>query len=186
MNWRRFSYLQDGTPRQRTAHDVLVELAVFEHLRRFDPALVSTVCIGLDVSGSDLDIICDVSGPGGPADFRSTVERLYGHQPQFQMWTRAGGAVVARFDTAPFPVELFGKQQPVERQAAWRHLSVMKRLVEAAPQLREEVRHLKREGLGTEPAFAHLLGLDGDPYEAMLSLETATEKEIGDLCARAA
>lgn len=179
MNWRRFSYLQEGTPRQRKAHDTLVDLKIFEHLRRFDPALVSTVCVGLDVSGSDLDVICEVRDQ---VDFRSTVENLYGDQQRFQVWKRAGGAVVARFDTEVFPVEIFGTEQRVETQAAWQHLTVMKRLVEIEPRLREKVRERKRAGCGTEPAFAKLLGLEGDPYEAMLSLKMAPREELVDLC----
>jgi hypothetical protein len=90
--------------------------------------------------------------------------------------------VVAQFETDAFPVEVFGTARPVERQVAWRHLSVMKRLVEAEPRLRERVRALKREGMGTEPAIAHLLGLEGDPYEAVLALEETPEEALVRVC----
>jgi hypothetical protein len=60
----------------------------------------------------------------------------------------------------------------------------MKRLVDAEPKLGDKVRTLKRAGYGTEEAFAHLLQLGGDPYEALLSLEGATEERLIRLCKR--
>ena len=36
------------------------------------------------------------------------------------------------------------------------------------PAFKEQIRGLKRNGLKTEPAFAKLLGLNGDPYRAVL------------------
>jgi len=37
---------------------------------------------------------------------------------------------------------------------------------------------LKQSGLKTEPAFADLLGLAGDPYKAPLGLESMTEDDL--------
>lgn len=39
---------------------------------------------------------------------------------------------------------------------------------------------LKRDGVKTEPAFAKLLNLNGNPYEELLNLEFLTDKEIID------
>ena len=39
---------------------------------------------------------------------------------------------------------------------------------------------LKRDGVNTEPAFAKLLNLNGNHYEALLNLEFLTDKEIID------
>lgn len=182
MNWREIAYLQKGTVRQRAAHDTLVDLDILARLRPFDPALVSTVCVDLDVPGSDLDVICEMRDE---SEFRATVENGYGARRDFRMWQRDDGAVVAQFETEAFPVEIFGKERPVQDQMAWRHLTAMKRLLNVEPRLRETVRAMKKEGVGTEPAFAKLLDLDGDPYEAMLSLETATKEELADVCGRA-
>lgn len=179
MDWRTYSYLQDGSPRQRAAYDTLQALDVFSVLQPFDPALVSTVCVGLDVPGSDLDIIGERTSA---AAFPSVVREAYGREPNFQIWARRDGATVARFDTGSFPVEIFVTDQPVEQQYAWRHLSLMARLLKIEPRLRAPVRALKRDGHATEEAFAALLGLDGDPYEAFLTLEPLPDQQVAALC----
>lgn len=44
-------------------------------------------------------------------------------------------------------------------------------LLEKGESFRQEIISLKKQGIKTEPAFAQLLGLSGDPYEAILRLE---------------
>ena len=61
MNWRDISYLQQGTIRQQQAYRALVSLGIFEALAGFDPVLVGTIPIDLDLPESDLDIICEVN-----------------------------------------------------------------------------------------------------------------------------
>ncbi|MBL1705198.1 DUF4269 domain-containing protein [Klebsiella pneumoniae] len=38
------------------------------------------------------------------------------------------------------------------------------------PHIREEILRLKENGLKTEPAFAQVLNINGDPYEALILL----------------
>jgi hypothetical protein len=40
------------------------------------------------------------------------------------------------------------------------------------PQVREEIIRLKEKGIKTEPAFAQIFGLVGDPYDELLALGT--------------
>ncbi|MFQ5649834.1 MAG: DUF4269 domain-containing protein [bacterium] len=53
LNLRDISFLRCGTKKQEKAYIVL-------QVRKFDPVFVSTVTIGVDIDGSDLDIICEV------------------------------------------------------------------------------------------------------------------------------
>lgn len=41
-----------------------------------------------------------------------------------------------------------------------------------------EIRKLKLEGCKTEPAFAAVLGLQGDPYDEMLHLAAMSKEEL--------
>jgi len=44
-------------------------------------------------------------------------------------------------------------------------------LEQEGKQFRKKIIALKEQGYKTEPAFATLLGLEGNPYEALLELE---------------
>jgi len=48
------------TERLLHAHQILQELKVSEILLAYSPTLAGTVPIGIDIPGSDLDIICEV------------------------------------------------------------------------------------------------------------------------------
>jgi hypothetical protein len=181
MDWKDIHYLKMGTGRQRLAWATLRRLRLPERLAAFDATLVSTVCVGLDIESSDLDIICEVENG---RIFEEILRRYFGDMPGFVFRRRAGERPewVARFLTAAFPIECFGAPVPVERQNAYRHLTVMWRLLQiGGDSLRVAVRDLKRSGLKTEPAFARLLGLSGDPYEAFLNLEALDDKALARL-----
>jgi hypothetical protein len=69
-------------------------------------------------------------------------------------------------------VEVFGQALPATQQYAFRHLVVEAAILEAGGEpWRTAVRQLKQRGLKTEPAFAQLLYLPGEPYEDLLTLE---------------
>lgn len=134
--------------------------------------MVGTVPIGIDVSGSDLDVICEVDDF---EEFAQVVERFYGQQPAFCLThkkIRDRWCIVASFQGEHFPVELFGQAVPTQGQYAYRHMLVEHRLLEElGDAFRQQIVALKKAGYKTEPAFAKVLGLEGDPYEILLSLE---------------
>ncbi|MFQ5653039.1 MAG: DUF4269 domain-containing protein, partial [bacterium] len=155
LNLRDISFLRCGTKKQETAYRVLQELQLFSVLRKFDPVFVSTVAIGVDVDGSDLDIICEVHDF---VDFRQTLETSFGHYDHFQVWRRDRGpipAMVAKFSHPHFPIEVFGQSRPVEKQNAYRHLMVCNRLLRiGGEKARQQILALRGRGMKTEPAFA--------------------------------
>lgn len=137
-------------------------------LARFDARVAGTFPLGVDVPGSDIDVLCHA--PDATA-FAQAVWQAFAGMPGFSMhqWTRGERAVVAAFTVDGVPFELFGSPVPVDAQIGWRHFAVERRLLEErGPGFREAVMQARRAGMKTEPAFAHVLGLAGDPYAALL------------------
>ena len=68
--------------------------------------------------------------------------------------------------------------EPV-RSNAYRPMLVEARVLRLlGEEFMRRVVELKEKGVKTEPAFARLLGLDGDPYIAVLGLENVSDEDI--------
>ena len=170
-DWRDYSYLANGTPRQQAAYDVLHGLQIGAVLRAYSPVLVGTIPLGVDVAASDLDILCEAHDLNA---FVRRLKRAFHHHPDFAVKkSEVDGlpAVLARFTSGDFGFEVFGQPRPVREQPAFRHMLVEARLlVMGGPASADAIRALKRQGLKTEPAFAQVFKLEGDPYRALLLL----------------
>ena len=174
MQFDDIEYLKHGNPRQQRAYTTLSDNKILLILARFDPILVGTIPINIDVANSDLDIICCFSDD---ADFRRTISENFGSEKGFRMRERPDAnetSVVANFVCGDFEIEIFGQNVPTKRQLAYRHMVIEHALLNARGQeFRKRIVELKRRGLKTEPAFALALGLSGDPYLALLQFETS-------------
>lgn len=170
-NWRRLDYLAQGNPRQRSAHALLTAGCwdALEHQCQ-DLALVSTVAIGLDRPGSDLDVLCQHPEPARLAALlreQGWTASDKGNQVWLMEQTLTGP------DQARWPVELYVTPARLETLNGWRHLSLMAALLgHFGHDFYQAVLRLRLEaGLKGEAAICRLLGLDGDPYAALLTLE---------------
>jgi hypothetical protein len=177
--WTDLSYLCRGTSRQRAAYHAIEKLGILQKLSAYSPTLVSTICIDIDVPGSDLDIICQYSAR---EEFIVQVRNHFSSMPEYHEDNSPDGPVVVEFLFSDFLFEIYGDTQAPENQYAYRHLSVMKRLLDIGPtRLKEEVRQLKSQGIKSEAAFAQCLGLSGnDPFAAILALEKCSDRELED------
>ena len=181
-DWRDPSYLAEGTASQRRAWRCLKRLELPEHLSAFDPLVVGTIPIDVDVADSDIDIICEADELSLLE--RSVRDRFEGFRGFSCHYRDIDGlpSLVAAFEDEGLTVEIFGQNRPTREQTAFVHMAVEHRLLAlAGPWLRTEVRRLKSGGLKTEPAFAAALGLPGDPYEAMAALRHADDSELSRL-----
>jgi ribosomal protein S18 acetylase RimI-like enzyme len=150
---------------------------LFRDLAPFQPTLIGTYPLGLQVDQSDIDIACTCDDLDAfDRAVRSTLSVL-GVVARFE-WL-ALPAVVAAFELGDLAVEVFGQALPVYAQRGFRHMVIEGQLLlHGGAALRARLLELKRGGMRTEPAFAQVLGLSGDPYEALLELETWSPQQL--------
>jgi len=174
IDFSNIEYLRNGNERQRRAFAVLTKHQILQSLREFDPILVGTIPINIDIVGSDLDIICHYRDESA---FTSTVKMLFNAFAGFHITeTRKQGqsAIIVRFHVDEFEVEIFGQNVPTKLQLAYRHMIIEHKLLSTRDaSFRQDIIDLKQQGHKTEPAFAIALGLKGNPYEALLGFEEA-------------
>lgn len=188
-NWRRLDYLAHGNPRQRSAH-ALLTAGVWDELAAqcADMALVSTLAIGLDRPGSDLDILCQHPNPAAfAATFAEQGWQASDKGGNIWLLERTFSCLDQHFansgsdkSKASWPLELYVTPAPIETLNGWRHLTLMAALLERFGDAfyRDVLRLRLEEGLKGEAAMCRLLGLAGDPYAALLMLEGRNLTEL--------
>jgi hypothetical protein len=156
----------------------LESTGVLAVLALFDPRIAGTFPLGLDLPGSDIDVLCHA--PDGAA-FADAVWDALRDQPGFTLrqWSIRDRPVIASFVADGFPVEVFGQALPVVEQMGWRHFEAERRLLDLGGEpLRVAVMAERSAGRKTEPAFARVFGLAGEPYGAMLDMAARSDAEL--------
>ena len=151
---------------------------LLEALHGFDPRVVGTLPLGLSTPTSDIDVVCQVRDATA---FAELVWRRYCCCEGFALyrWRSGGRPVVARFAWDGWPFELFGDPRPVDRQEGWLHFEIERRVLALDDgRLREAVAEHRSRGMKTEPAFAAVLGITGDPYSGLLALGRESDAEL--------
>jgi hypothetical protein len=173
MNFDNIEYLQRGNNRQQQAYFTLTNNQILTKLNRFDPILVGTIPINIDIENSDLDIICCFVDRH---DFIETITGNFKNENNFAIREQQSintSAIVANFVLDNFEIEIFGQSIPAKEQFAYRHLIVEHNLLNKySDKFRQQIIELKRQGHKTEPAFAIALDLTGNPYIELLKFET--------------
>lgn len=166
--FRTIDYLKSSNGRQKQAYTALIQAGILKDLAEYDPVLCGTIPLGIDVETSDLDIIMEVYDLD---KFELKLEELYGghnHFIQKRRMVRGRPVSKANFVFGGFEFELFGQPQPVRKQYAYLHMLIQYQLLSEQPDLKEKIIGLKQLGYKTEPAFYKVLGLEGDPYDALI------------------
>ncbi|MDH6353968.1 hypothetical protein M2132_000288 [Dysgonomonas sp. PH5-45] len=169
--FNNIEYLKRGSIRQQRAYSVLKQLGIMDKLQAYDPILVGTIPIGIDIEDSDLDVICYYIDK---QDFANKITTCFKNEKDFKIRFQETDdiSVVANFFTEGFEIEIFGQNIPTKQQYAYRHMIIEYRILsERGEMFRKQIIELKQQGLKTEPAFGRLLGLKGNPYEELLSYE---------------
>ncbi len=170
--FENLEYLKSGNPRQKRVYHVLTKNHILEKLNVYNPILVGTIPIEIDIKKSDLDIICCYKNKD---EFAKHITENFGLFQKFRIRQTNkfdSPAVIAGFKTDGFEIEIFGQNIPVKQQNAYRHIIIENKLLtEKSEPFKKEIIRLKKQGIKTEPAFAAVMGLKGDPYEELLKFE---------------
>ncbi|MBE9463396.1 DUF4269 domain-containing protein [Dyadobacter subterraneus] len=172
IDFTDISYLKNGNIKQRAVFNLLINNRILDLLATFNPILAGTIPLNIDIEKSDLDIICYWKDKD---EFVSVILSQFSDKESFQIKDAVINnqeTVIANFFIDDFEIEIFGQNIPSHQQTAFRHMLVeYKILLEKGEDFRNAVIELKRQGIKTEPAFAELLGLTGNPYESLLAFE---------------
>jgi len=170
VDFTTIDYLKTGNVRQQSVFEVLSQHRILHLLQAFDPILVGTFPINIDIETSDLDIVCFWEDK---LDFRNQIENNFNQFENFAIRETSNfqhETVIAHFRLSGFEVEIFGQNIPSRLQNGYRHLLIENEILQSKGEVfRQQIIALKKKGIKTEPAFAQLLHLEGDPYEALLT-----------------
>ncbi len=160
---------------------VIERLDLLIRLQEFEPCVIGTPPLGIDVSTSDIDIACSAEDL---FQFSSFCLKTFGSLDGYRCYNSVAQylpSVIVQFCAMGWDIELFCQTIPIDQQWGVRHFQIEQRLIELEPRLRIAVQQLKQNGSKTEPAFAKILGLEGDPYFALLELEQRCDRNLKHL-----
>lgn len=186
-DWSNIAYLSQGTERQQSAYRALLTADIFTVLAEYDPVLVGSIPLDIDIAVSDLDILIQAK------DFdrlTADLEAYYAHMPNFELVHRTWQdrpTLICRFLQDAFTIEIFAQALAVEEQDAYRHLVVQGRLLRlSSDEAHKAIRALKHEGHNTEAAFCRYFLIPGEPRAALLELYHASYNELEEIIWQAA
>lgn len=164
-------YLLNGSEVQKSGYNALISIDIFDILHEFNPVLAGTLPLDIFIKGSDLDIICNVADL---AAFEKIMITYFSKYANFEIdikEVKGINSIISRFHTQDFEFEIFGQPIPTHYQLAFRHLLIEDKILQMKDEaFKSKIIGLKLAGLKTEPAFAQLLNLHGDPYESLLNV----------------
>lgn len=179
--FENIEYLKKGNDKQRKSYDILNEIEIFEVLKKYDPILVGTIPIGIDVAKSDLDIVCYSKNL---VEIEKIIIEKYSDYKKFSINREKilENILVINFFQRDVEIEIYISNIPSKKTNGYRHMTVENRFLKLSNEkLKENIISLKKSGIKTEPAFSRLLNILGNPYEKLLEFENCEDKEIEKL-----
>ncbi|BFM43817.1 DUF4269 domain-containing protein [Flavobacterium sp. CFS9] len=169
IDFTTIDYLKNGNGKQIQAYEVLTQHHILSDIVEFEPLFAGTIPIAIDIESSDLDIICYWKNK---TEFIKKLHVTFGNKDNYTIRETVidnRESIIASFKIDPFEFEIFGQNLPTKEQNAYRHMVIEHEILQSKDEnFRSEIIKLKQKGYKTEPAFAFLLGLNGDPYAELL------------------
>ncbi|MPM88459.1 hypothetical protein SDC9_135563 [bioreactor metagenome] len=169
VNFNNISYLREGSNKQKKCYKILTKTNIFNILKDYMPILVGTIPLNIDIESSDLDIVCQVDDF---EIFENTLFDNFSKYKYFRIEHKEKNITVCNFIVESMEIEIYASNEQSHKTNGYRHMIIEYKLLNLyGEKFRESIIELKKEGIKTEPAFAKLLNLNGNPYEELLKCE---------------
>lgn len=175
-NFKDISYLKVGNEKQRRSYEILKNINIFNILKDYNPLLVGTIPIEVDIDSSDLDLICKVDNK---EKFENILRNEFSKFKNFNIKYHEDRIIICNFIVDNIEIEIYASNIDSEKSNGYRHMLIEYRLLNLYGEgFKKEIIKLKKSGLNTEPAFAKLLNLTGNPYDKLLALEHLSNDQL--------
>lgn len=169
MDYFDITYLSSGSAIQRKGFHAITSLGILNSFKECTPVVVGTLPLDLFTEKSDIDVLCCFSNAEEFAEKAFFALRMFDNFHIDRKEVGGVDSVIVRLNYGDFDFEIVAQKTPVREQVAFRHMvAEWKILSQQDGAFRQKVLELKKGGVKTEPAFAELLGLKGDPYVELL------------------
>lgn len=170
INFENIVYLKHGNKKQKEVYNLLINNKILYKLNKFRPIVVGTIPINIDIEKSDIDIICYYENKDF---FIKTLNKEFINQNRFTINEKNksdSSYIVSIFFINNFKIEIFAQNIPTKEQLAYKHLILEYKLLKKyGKKFRKKIIDLKKKGYKTEPAFASILEIKGNPYFELLN-----------------
>ena len=144
----------DGHTRVLTSH------SVFENLHGFDPLLIGTIPLNIDIEKSDLDIICCWKSKNL---FIETLIENFAHHRAFLLTEKKIAnheTILATFQIDEFEIEIFGQNRPTKQQEGYRHMMIEHKILSSNDEtFRQKIIYLKKARINHRTSFCKTIEL---------------------------
>lgn len=169
VDFRDISYLKKGNKKQKESYNILTKINIFNILIDHMPILVGTIPLDIDIENSDLDIVCQVFDF---EKFKGILFENFSSYEGFKIKHKHENIVICNFLVDNMEIEIYASNIKSDKTNGYRHMIIEYKLLNLyGEKFKKEIIKLKKEGLKTEPAFAKLLKLEGNPYEELLKYQ---------------
>ncbi|WP_282629513.1 DUF4269 domain-containing protein [Empedobacter sedimenti] len=169
QNFLTIDYLEHGNEVQQNVFHLLSNYQILEKLDRYKPIVVGTIPIEINIENSDIDIIGETSNFEGAKNY--LIEN-FSHYLEFKINLLTSNneiCLTCNFRIDAFEIEIYLQNKIPTEQNAYRHILIEAKLLEKFDEsFKNKIIELKKNGYKTEPAFAKLLELKGNPYLTLL------------------
>ncbi len=169
IDFKHINYLKEGNEKQQRLYNVLNSSKILIIVQNYQPIVVGTIPIEIDIETSDVDIILKSD------DFSETYKVLtesFSNYKNFKIDISTNNVILCNFELDNFLFEIYVSTIETTKQNAYLHMIKEYEILQIENNsFKNRIIQLKKEGIKTEPAFCKLLNIEGNPYIELLNYQ---------------